>query len=213
MPRYIMMGNHSSEWIARQPERSDRVYKQLEKLGLEVKSSNYTQGIYDFVDVIDAPDAQTMMAFSIWYKKEGFGDCTTMPVFQRPEFQEAGKIAGIQTEEAYEVARGWHPPSGEKSRKVYVMMGKHSPDWIDKQLTRTKDAYEQFQNLGIRMLYSNYVQGQYDFVGIIDVPDAQAMLAFSIWYRMNKFGHIIAMPAFSRDQMQAAGNRVGVEGA
>jgi|GEM_PF-447740 len=212
MPRYIMMGTHRADWIGRQPERSTRVAEQIAKLGLEIKSSNYTQGMYDFVDVIDAPNAETMMAFSIWYKKEGYGDCTTMPVFQRPEFQVAGKIAGIQAEETYEVTPGWHPPSGEKPRQVYVMIGKHHPDWVDKQLTRTKDAYEQFQNLDIKMLYSNYVQGQYDFVGIIDVPDAQAMLAFSIWYRMNKFGHLMALPAFDRSQMEEAGRRVGVEG-
>ncbi len=92
------------------------------------------------------------------------------------------------------------------------MLGKHHPDWVATQLTRTNLVYEQFQKLGIKMLFSNYVQGPYDFVGIIEVPDAEAMLAFSIWYRMNKYGHIVAMPAFNRDQMQDAGRRVGVEG-
>ena len=101
MPRYIMMGSHFEKWIARQPERSTRGQEQLEKLGLEVKSSNYTQGIYDFVDVIDAPDGETMMAFSIWYRAQGYGDVTTMPVFQRPEFEAAGKRVGVtKTEEA-----------------------------------------------------------------------------------------------------------------
>ncbi len=95
----------------------------------------------------------------------------------------------------------------------YIMLGKHHPKWIGKQLTRTEIVYEQFQKLGITMEYSNYVQGPYDFVGFVEAKDAQAMLAFSIWYRMNNYGHIVTVPAFKREEFQEAGRRVGVEGA
>ncbi len=94
----------------------------------------------------------------------------------------------------------------------YVMLGKHSPDWIGKQLDRTKTVYEQFEKLGIRMEYSNYVQGPYDFVGFLEAKDEEAMLAFSIWYRMNGFGSFITMRAFTRDDIEKAGQRVGVQG-
>lgn len=94
----------------------------------------------------------------------------------------------------------------------YVMLGKHHPKWVGRQLARTATVYEKFKELGIKMEYSNYVQGPYDFVGIVEAKDPQAFLAFSIWYRMNEFGHIVTMPAFKRDEFEEAGRRAGVKG-
>ena len=98
MPRFVVMGKHSEEWMGRQPERTDKVAAKVKQLGLEIKSSNYTQGIYDFIDVVDAPDGESIMAWSIWYRTEGYGEMTTMPVFQRPAFEEIGKRVGITKE-------------------------------------------------------------------------------------------------------------------
>ncbi|MGB1547142.1 MAG: GYD domain-containing protein [Alphaproteobacteria bacterium] len=99
MPRFVVLGKHSDEWLGRQPERSNKVAAKAKELGLDIKSSNYTQGIYDFVDVIDAADRESVMAFSIWYRTQGFGDMTTMAVFQRPEFEAIGKTVGVTGDE------------------------------------------------------------------------------------------------------------------
>ena len=32
---------------------------------------NYTQGIYDFIDVVEASDTFVVLGFSIWYAKQG----------------------------------------------------------------------------------------------------------------------------------------------
>ena len=99
MPRYVIMGKHNEEWMGRQPERTDKVAAKVKDLGLEIKSSNYTQGIYDFIDVVDAKNGATMLAFSIWYRTEGYGEMTTMSVFQRPAFEAVGKRIGVTKDE------------------------------------------------------------------------------------------------------------------
>ncbi|MEW5703298.1 MAG: GYD domain-containing protein [Pseudomonadota bacterium] len=96
MLRYVLLGTHNSEWLSRQPERSNIVAAQVAKLGIKILSSNYTQGPFDFADVAEAPDAETMLALSIWYKKSGFGEMMTLPVFQRPQFEAIGRRIGVQ---------------------------------------------------------------------------------------------------------------------
>ena len=49
----------------------------------------YTQGRYDFVDVIEAKEAQDVLAFSAWYGTQGFGSISSMPAFTPEEFEEA----------------------------------------------------------------------------------------------------------------------------
>ena len=41
----------------------------------------YTQGQYDFVDVVDAPGPEAILAFTIWYSNKGFGRIQTLPAF------------------------------------------------------------------------------------------------------------------------------------
>ena len=53
----------------------------LKKLKIKLESVNYTQGAYDFVDTVDAPNAEVMLTFSIWYAKKGYGRIISMPAF------------------------------------------------------------------------------------------------------------------------------------
>ena len=41
----------------------------------------YTQGQFDFVDVITAPGPESVLSFSIWYANKGFGRIQTLPAF------------------------------------------------------------------------------------------------------------------------------------
>ena len=42
----------------------------------------YTQrGQYDFVEIIDAPGPETVLGFTIWYNKKGFGTMQSLPAF------------------------------------------------------------------------------------------------------------------------------------
>jgi uncharacterized protein with GYD domain len=48
-------------------QHAERVAKAREtgKTGIRLESVHYTQGPYDFVDVVDAPNAEAMLTFSV----------------------------------------------------------------------------------------------------------------------------------------------------
>lgn len=79
--RFVLIGNHAPAWIARAAERGARAHAMCQRLGIAVEASYYTQGQYDFVTVIDAPDAETASAFSLWYAEQGFGRVQTMRAY------------------------------------------------------------------------------------------------------------------------------------
>ena len=54
---------------------------------------HYTQGYYDFVDVVDAPKPEAVLAFSVWYSNQGLGRIQSMPAFEAKAFETAIKDA------------------------------------------------------------------------------------------------------------------------
>jgi uncharacterized protein with GYD domain len=64
--KYVLLGSLSPEWASKQSERVDKAKAKLDTLGIKIESVYYTQGYYDFVDIVDAPNAGAMLAFSVW---------------------------------------------------------------------------------------------------------------------------------------------------
>ena len=79
--KYILLGSIDSKWLNKQSERYTKSSKKLKQLGIKLENVYYTQGQYDFVDVITAPGAESVLAFSIWYANKGFGRIQTLPAF------------------------------------------------------------------------------------------------------------------------------------
>ena len=82
--RYILLGTLSTEWaakhgqrVARFPDklqvRGNRAKAKLEELGITLEKVYYTQGQFDFVDVVDAPEPDALLTFSLWYVTQGYG--------------------------------------------------------------------------------------------------------------------------------------------
>ena len=61
--KYVLLGNLNAEWASKQADRIGKATAKLDKLGIKLESILYTQGRYDFVDVVDAPNAEAMLAF------------------------------------------------------------------------------------------------------------------------------------------------------
>jgi len=87
--KYVLLGNLSTEWANKQADRIGKAKAKLEKLGIKIESIHYTQGRYDFVDVVDAPNPEAMLAFSVWYSSQGLGRIQTMPAFDAKTFETA----------------------------------------------------------------------------------------------------------------------------
>jgi uncharacterized protein with GYD domain len=91
--KYVLLGTLSPEWVGRQSERIGKAKGMLDKLGIKVESIQYTQGYYDFVDIVDAPNAEAMLAFSVWYASQGLGRIQSMPAFDAESFEAAARDA------------------------------------------------------------------------------------------------------------------------
>ena len=68
MPTYIMLSTLSPEGVQtvkNNPQRIKEVNREVEQLGAEVKAQWATLGQYDFVNIVEAPDEQTMSRVSL----------------------------------------------------------------------------------------------------------------------------------------------------
>ena len=79
--KYIFLGIIGTNWLSKQGERYMKASVKLKQLGIKLESVHYTQGQYDFVDVVDAPGPDAVLAFSIWYSNKGFRRIQTLPAF------------------------------------------------------------------------------------------------------------------------------------
>ena len=87
--KYVLLGKLSSDWMLRQDERLAGAKAKLKDLGITIEAVYYTQGEYDFVDLMEAPDAAAMLAFSVWYGQQGFGSIQTLPAFDEADMATA----------------------------------------------------------------------------------------------------------------------------
>jgi uncharacterized protein with GYD domain len=91
--KYVLLGNLNPEWANKQSERVGNARAKLDKLGIKIESIHYTQGYYDFVDIVDAPNPEAVLAFSVWYATQGLGRIQSMPAFEPKIFEAAIKDA------------------------------------------------------------------------------------------------------------------------
>ncbi len=50
--KYVLLGNLSPEWASKQSDRIGKAKAKLDSLGVKIESIHYTQGYYDFVDIV-----------------------------------------------------------------------------------------------------------------------------------------------------------------
>ena len=86
----------------------------------------------------------------------------------------------------------------------YVLLGRLDPAWAGKQVDRVKKAEAKLKELGIKLDFIHYTQGRFDFVDVVDAPDPEGMLCFSVWYAAQGFGRIESLPAFEPRAFEAA---------
>ena len=68
MPYYIILSNLTDEGrrtIKQRPERIVEVNKEIEAMGVKVHKQYALLGMYDFVNIVEAPDNETVMKMSV----------------------------------------------------------------------------------------------------------------------------------------------------
>ena len=89
MPTYIMLTTLTPEGvqtIKNNPSRIREVNREVEQLGATVKAQWATLGEYDFVNVVEAPDAATMARVSLELGSRGTGRYETLAAIPVDDF-------------------------------------------------------------------------------------------------------------------------------
>lgn len=89
MPTFIMISRLTPEGvqtIKNNPQRIKEVNQEIEQLGAEVKEQWATLGQFDFVNVIEAPDEQTMARISLELGSRGTARYESLPAIPVDDF-------------------------------------------------------------------------------------------------------------------------------
>lgn len=89
MPTYILLSNltdNGAETIKKNPERIKEVNKDVEALGGKVIMQYAMLGEYDFVNVLEAPDAETIARISVELGSRGSVRIKTLAAIPIEEF-------------------------------------------------------------------------------------------------------------------------------
>ena len=90
MATYIVLINWTEQGAAdsgNSLNRANAAATALKKLGGKMKSVLWTMGPYDAVSIIEAPDDETVTAFSLAVCGQGNARTTTMRAFEKVEMQ------------------------------------------------------------------------------------------------------------------------------
>jgi uncharacterized protein with GYD domain len=89
MATYVMLSNLTDEGaktLMQNPARLQEVNKEIEKLGAKVTAQYATLGLYDFVNIVEAPDNATIARVSATLGARGSVRLLTLPAIPVPEF-------------------------------------------------------------------------------------------------------------------------------
>jgi uncharacterized protein with GYD domain len=89
MPYYVILSNLTDEGrrtIKQKPERIMEVNKEIEAMGVKVQKQYTLLGQYDFLNIVEAPDNETVMRMSVEIGSRGSVQMTTLPAIPVEEF-------------------------------------------------------------------------------------------------------------------------------
>ncbi len=89
MATFIMLTKLTADGgrtLAANPERIDEVNAEIGEYGCSVVAQYATLGSYDFVTILEAPDAGTVARLSVNLASRGTVDSNTMTAIPRAEF-------------------------------------------------------------------------------------------------------------------------------
>ncbi|MCX8022055.1 MAG: GYD domain-containing protein [Syntrophorhabdaceae bacterium] len=117
MPIYIMFSKLTDEGrrtIKKNPERIKEVDKEIEMMGAKVLAQYAVMGEYDFINILEAPNNETIARVSIELGARGTVQLTTMPAIPIFEF-----IEKMEVQYNLSVESKHHPIPVEYEEKMY----------------------------------------------------------------------------------------------
>ncbi len=94
MPLFIVLSkltDEGSKTVKIKPDRIKEVNQELEEMGVKVLEQYVVLGEYDFVNVVEAPDNETVMKAMLELNSRGTVRTQTMPAIKVDDFIESLK--------------------------------------------------------------------------------------------------------------------------
>jgi len=82
MPYYVILSNLTDEGrrtIKQKPERITEVNREIEAMGVKIQKQYAVLGSYDFVNIVEAPNNETVMKMSVEIGSRGSVQFVTLP--------------------------------------------------------------------------------------------------------------------------------------
>ena len=89
MPYYVILSNLTDEGrrtIKQKPGRIVEVNKEIEAMGVKIRKQYALLGSYDFLNIVEAPDNETVMKMSVEIGARGSVQMMTLPALPVEEF-------------------------------------------------------------------------------------------------------------------------------
>lgn len=89
MPYYIILSNLTDEGrrtIKQKPERIMEVNKEVEAMGVKIHKQYALLGSYDFINIVEAPNNETVIKMSVEIGSRGSVHLMTLPALPVEEF-------------------------------------------------------------------------------------------------------------------------------
>ncbi len=89
MPHYLILSSLTDEGrrtIKQRPERIIEVNREIESMGVKLHKQYALLGQYDFVNLVEAPDNETIMKMSVEIGSRGSVHLMTLPALSVEEF-------------------------------------------------------------------------------------------------------------------------------
>lgn len=89
MPHYLILSSLTDEGrrtIKQRPERIMEVNREIESMGVKLHKQYALLGQYDFVNIVEAPDNETVMKMSVEIGSRGSVHLMTLPALSVEEF-------------------------------------------------------------------------------------------------------------------------------
>ncbi len=89
MPYYLILSSLTDEGrrtIKQRPERIMEVNREIESMGVKLHKQYALLGQYDFVNIVEAPDNETVMKMSVEIGSRGSVHLMTLPALSVEEF-------------------------------------------------------------------------------------------------------------------------------
>jgi len=89
MPHYLILSTLTDEGLKTlktKPERIIEVNREIEAMGVKLEKQYALLGTYDFANIVEAPDNETVMKMSVAIGSRGSVRLTTFPAIPVEEF-------------------------------------------------------------------------------------------------------------------------------